>query len=220
MASRGSKVAPLTGVAAVVLIVIGFIIGGDPPDIEDSGEQVLDFYLDEEGSQIASSIVVVYGAMLFVFFVATLRGRLRREEDTGAVLSTAAFGGGLLMALGIALFAGINFTLADTAENIDASAAQALNALNYDLFFPLALGTEVFFLATGIAVVRGGGLPSWLGWIAIVLAIIALTPIGFIAFLAGGVWILVASILLTLQPAGGGLGPPPPAAPATPPEIR
>ena len=220
MTTRGSMVGALTGVVAVVLIVLGFIIGGDTPDIEDSGDQVLEFYLDEEGSQIASSILVVYGAMLFVFFAATLRGRLRRAEETGAVLSTAAFGGGLLMALGIALFAGINFTLADTADNIDASAAQALHALNYDLFFPVALGTEVFFLATGIAVVRGGGLPSWLGWIAIVLAIIALTPIGFFAFLAGGLWILAASILLALRPAEGPPGPPASAAPDRPSEFR
>jgi hypothetical protein len=39
----------------------------------------------------------------------------------------------------------------------------------------------------------------WLGWIAIVLAVIALTPIGFAAFVCGGVWVAVTSVLLTMR---------------------
>jgi hypothetical protein len=221
MTSSKARLVPLTGVAALVLLVVGAIVGGEPPELEDTGDEVLAFYQDDEGAQIASSILVTYGALFLVFFASTIRSRLRREEEPGGVLSAAAFGGGLLIALGIALFAGINFTLADAADDLDPAAAQALNALNLDLFFPVALGTAVFFWATGLGMVRAAGLPSWLGWTALVLAVVSLTPIGFFAFLAGGLWILAASVLFALRPAGGSPGAPPPAAPPTaPPEIR
>jgi len=54
-------------------------------------------------------------------------------------------------------------------------------------------------LATGICVLRHGGLPRWLAWAAIVITIVSVTPIGFVGFLAVFVWILVASIVLYLS---------------------
>ena len=42
-------------------------------------------------------------------------------------------------------------------------------------------------------------LPVWLGWIAIVLGIVGMTPIGWIAFMGTGVWILIASVMLLLS---------------------
>ena len=53
-------------------------------------------------------------------------------------------------------------------------------------------------LAAGASAIRHGGLPRWLGWIGIVIGIAAFTPAGFFAFLAGGLWILIASVLLVL----------------------
>ena len=48
-------------------------------------------------------------------------------------------------------------------------------------------------------IVRYGALPKWLGWVAIVFGVVALTPFGFFAFLGGIVWILVVSIMLTMR---------------------
>jgi hypothetical protein len=55
----------------------------------------------------------------------------------------------------------------------------------------------VLVLAAGLSTVRHGGLPKWLGWAGIVIGILVFTPAGFFAFLASGVWIALASILLT-----------------------
>ena len=41
----------------------------------------------------------------------------------------------------------------------------------------------MLLLATGLSIVLYGALPKWLGWIAILLGVIGLTPIGFFAFL-------------------------------------
>jgi hypothetical protein len=55
----------------------------------------------------------------------------------------------------------------------------------------------VLVFAAGAAAVRHGGLPKWLGWLGIVIGVVAFTPAGFIAFLAAGIWILIVSVLLT-----------------------
>jgi len=75
---------------------------------------------------------------------------------------------------------------------------QTLNVLDNNDFVPAVAGVALLVLAAGLSVVRHGGLPRWLGWVAIVLGIAAFTPAGFIAFLAGGVWIIVVSILFTI----------------------
>ena len=64
---------------------------------------------------------------------------------------------------------------------------------------PFAVGLQLFFLATGLAVVRTGVLPKWIGFVALLLGVIAVTPIGFVAFLAGGILVLVLSIILMLR---------------------
>src|SRR6185295_2572953 len=99
---------------------------------------------------------------------------------------------------------GIGFTLGDAADDLPASAVLTLNALNSDLFFPLAVGTAVFNLGLALAVLRHGALPRALGWLALVIGIVALTPGGFFAFLATGIVIVWASIVLAQRAAGPG----------------
>jgi hypothetical protein len=101
-----------------------------------------------------------------------------------------------VLGVGVLSFAGFTFTLADGADHLTPDAAQAINALNSDFFFPLAAGLSTLLLATGISGVRTQVLPAWLSWIAIVLGIAAITPAGFFAFTAFGLWVLVVSFVL------------------------
>jgi hypothetical protein len=64
------------------------------------------------------------------------------------------------------------------------------------MFFTLAVGSAVFNLALGLGVLRHGGLPRPLGWVALVIGILSVTPLGFIAFLATGLLIMWVSVVL------------------------
>ena len=119
---------------------------------------------------------------------------------------------GSKMAVGASIFAGIGFTLGDAADELPPAAILTLNALNSDMFFTVAVGTAVFNLALALAVLRHGGLPRPLGWVAIVFGILGLTPLGFFAFLATGIVIVWASVVLTMR-ANTGAGSPPVANP-------
>jgi hypothetical protein len=200
MGSNGSWLGPITGVAFFVLAVIAFAISGEPPDpTDDSAEEIVEFYVDNEGSQVASAAMVGIAATLFVFFGGYLRRVLRNSEGEGGILSTIAFAGTIVFAVGAAFDSTLTFSLAMTAEDLEPGAVQALSALWSNDYVPFAVGIQIFMLAMGITVVRHGALPKWIGWVAIVLAVIAVTPIGFISFLATGVLVAIISVILTVR---------------------
>ncbi len=196
--ARWIKVAPLTGVVFVGLMVAAFALGGGSPGSGATGQHVINFYRAHKGSQQASAFLVLYGMSFFLFFAANLRSFFRSSLP-GSSLPSLSFGGAVFTAVGAALLGSLGFALADVPKKLSPGAAQALNVVSNDLFFPLLAGTCVFMIANGFATLRSRGLPVWLGWIAIVIGVIAVTPIGFIGFLALLGWTLVVSVLLTLR---------------------
>jgi hypothetical protein len=209
---RWHSLAPLTGVAFVVLAVLAFVISGETPDSNDSPQKVLSFYQDNDTEQIWASAVLAWSTVFLLFFVGILRSLLHAAEGGIARLSAVAFGGGIVLAIGILSFAGFTFGLADAADDgLTPQAAQALNVLNTDFFFPVAAGLGTLMIATGIVSIRSRALPAWLGWAALVIGIVAVTPLGFFAFLVFGIWTLVTSVILWRAPTT--------ATPAAPPTV-
>ncbi|MGH2952759.1 MAG: DUF4386 family protein [Solirubrobacterales bacterium] len=211
-----SWVPPLTGLAFLVLVIVGFAIGGEPPDVDDnSAEEIVEWYVDNDGSIMFGAALQTLAATLLIFFGAYLWRLLREADQRGGAAALATFAGMVVLGVGIAIDGTINFAAADNAEDIDPTAVQALATLWQGDFLPLALGTQVFLLGLGVSVIRWGALPTWIGWIAVVLGVIAVTPIGWVSFLAGGILIGVISVMLALRERSASGGPPP--APTSPP---
>jgi hypothetical protein len=194
-------IGPLTGILFVVLAIVAFAVGGNTPDVNDSARDVVSFYVDNDSEQVIAAVLLALGCVALIFFLGSLRLVLRAAAGDQGGLSTVTLLGGLGIAVGVSIFAGIGFTLGDAADDLPASATLALNALNSDLFFPVAVGAATFNLGLGLAVLRHGGLPRLLGWLALVIGIAGLTPAGFFAFLATGIVIVWASVAVTMQAA-------------------
>lgn len=200
-----SWLAPLAGLAFLVLAIVAIAISGEPPDAtDDSAREVVDFYVDNHDSQIASAFIASVAGALLVFFGGALRRVLRAAEGPDGTLSAVAFAGLIILALGLAIDGTITLTLAETADDIDPSGVQALNALYSNDYIPFVMGTLIFLLATGLSVLRHGALPKWIGWVAIALAVIAVTPIGFASLIGAVLLIAVISVLLTMRARGAG----------------
>jgi hypothetical protein len=104
----------------------------------------------------------------------------------------------VLAAVGFGILAFVHYALADAGDSAKTiGTTQVLNVLDNTDFIPVAAGVGVLVLAAGLSAVRHGGLPRWLGWIGVVVGILAFTPAGFFAFLASGIWIAVVGIALT-----------------------
>jgi hypothetical protein len=195
--SRWERLAPLTGIVFVAIVVAVFAIGGSTPEEHDSAAKVQAYYAAHHDKHTALAFVMAIGVAFLVFFASTLRHDLRRLGGTGQ-LSDAAFGGGVLAAAGFAILATVHVALANAGESVATlGTTQTLNVLDNNDFIPAAAGLAVLVFAAGAAAVRHGGLPKWLGWLGIVIGVVAFTPAGFIAFLAAGIWILIVSVLLT-----------------------
>ena len=190
---------PLTGLLFVVLAVVGSLIGGEPKDAGNPAQEIVDHYIDNKDSIIIGAAIFGLACVALVFFAGYLRTVLRRAEGEGGMLSALTVVGAAIMAVGLAIDATILFAIAEAADDLEPASVQALQAFWDNDFMPIAVGLVVFLLSSGIAMVRYGVLPKWLGWIAIVLGIVGLTPLGFFAFLAGGLWIAVVSVMLALR---------------------
>jgi hypothetical protein len=201
-------IGPLNGILFVVLAIVAFLVGGETPATDDTAREIVDFYLDNDDSQAIAAAVLALGCVALIFFLGSLRRVLRAEAGDEGGLSTVALLGGVVMAVGASIFAGISFTLGDAADELPPAAILTLNALNSDMFFTVAVGTAVFNLALGLAVLRHGGLPRSLGWLALVIGIAGLTPLGFFAFLATGIVIVWASVALAMTPETAAGSPP------------
>jgi hypothetical protein len=190
----------LSGVAAFVLILAAFIVGGETPDANASVTEAVSYYQDHDSDMMIASALLALGAFFYLVFSTTLAGILRRAQGETGGSSALAFAGGVVFAVGATIFAGLGFTAADGVDHLEPAAVQAMNALGSDMFFTVAVGTGAFLIGSGIAAKKTGALPSWLAWAAIVIGVIAITPLGFFGFVLSGLWILIVSIYLAMQP--------------------
>jgi hypothetical protein len=209
--------APLTGVAFIVVLIISFIVGGEPPDVKSPPQEIIDHYADNKDSVQIGVLLSLIAATLLLFFAGYLRKFLRAARGEGGMLPAVALAGATVMAAGAALDGTISFVLAESADDIQPAAVQALQAVWDNDWPPIILGGSVLLLASGISIALYGALPRWLGWIAILLGVLGMTPIGFVVFMGGGLWILVVSVLLTVR--ARATQAPPPAAPGTAPPV-
>ena len=190
---------PLTGVGFVLLGIVSFIVGGEPKSADEPVREIVDYYVDNKDSIQVAAFIGVAATLLLVFFGAYLRGVLRAAAPEGEILSLVSFLGLVVVAVGFAIDTTILIALSEAADDIDPAAVQSLQALWDNDFVPLVLGVLMFLWATGLAVIRTGALPKWLGWVMVVLGVVALTPIGFVAAIGAAILVLVLSILLSVR---------------------
>jgi MFS family permease len=202
------RLLPLTGVGFVVLLIIGFAIAGEPPDADSDVQEIVDHYVDKKDAIWVSTGFFMAAALSLLFFASYLRRLFSEAEGRSSLLPGLILVGASMIALGGAIDGTIQLALAETAEDIEPSAVQALQALWDNDFLPIALGILTFLLSAGLAILKTGLLPRWLGWAAIALVVLGFTPIGFVAFVGMGVFIVIASIVLAVR-AGRATAPPP-----------
>jgi hypothetical protein len=211
------RLGPFTGIVAVILIAVAFIVGGSTPDIGDPGLQIKVFYHQHDTRLAVALYLLILAGAVLVFFAGSLRHHLA-EADRHGWLPQVAFAGGILSAVGFWTGSSLTLALVDASDKrrIGSEAFQAMNAISNDFFVPFVAGMAIMLLAAGLNTARSGTpLPRWLGWAGIVLGVLMFIPFaGFFAFIASGLWIIAASVLLARRPTAEAPAGPAVAAPA------
>jgi hypothetical protein len=141
--------------------------------------------------------------LLFLPFLGYLYSVLRRAEGEGAWLSPTAFGAGLVD-LTIKL-GSIAPGFASRTEGLDPQLHQALEKMNSVAFIVTMLPLGVMMAAVAIVVLKTRVLPLWIGLLAAITAPACLVNGMFLdaefgpAFLLFLLWVMLASIVLTLR---------------------
>jgi hypothetical protein len=190
---------PLSGVAFVVLTVIGLVVMGSTPAPDAPADEVVSFYRDNENRARAGIWFFAF-AMPFLVLFATSLAELQRPEgqDPRVVWRRLLLAGATIMSatLGVSIIA--HLALADSTEpEIAPEVMQALNVIGDYVVYALLPATGTMMLGAAGWLHGRERVLGWLGWAALVLGIGLFVPfIGVLAFILSLLWILVASITL------------------------
>ena len=197
MLKRWSRLAPLTGIVFVGLIVACVAVSGSTPSDKASGAKVITYFHKHSTAQMVSAYLLAVAAVFGLYFYGALRSYLQRSNEATNLASTM-FGGAILFGAAMGIGAGTTASLAHHPTRLSVDAAQALNIVNNELFgYLFAAGLIVTMLSAGLAIVRSKSLPAWLGWSAVVIGVAPLTYVLlWPAFMAAGIWTLIVSVLV------------------------
>ena len=200
MSARSPRLIALTGAAWSLLAVAGIVAGGgETPEGDAKPAKIVSYYSSHSSEIKVSAILFSLGFLFFLLFGGTLRAFLRRNASNEplATLMLVALG---VVAVAAGIGGGIEVGLASNIHHLGPEAAQAANLVENETFLPVVVGGFVFAFCNGVAILRGVGLPRWLGWVAIVLAVLFLIPpTGFVSFALLILWTLVLSIVMYLR---------------------
>jgi hypothetical protein len=189
---RWSKIAPLFGLLFVLFVLASVLVGGNTPATNASQVSILHYYRTHK-HQVGISALLIPPAVVFgLIWFSYLRNWLQRR-DVDPRWGILTFAGGVLFAVTGGIAGGVLIALNDAPDHLTLSSAQTLNYLQSDM--TSILGSMAFGLmaiAAGVAILKSAVLPTWLGWVSLVLGILGLLPFGdFFALPAIGVWTLI-----------------------------
>lgn len=203
-ASNYQRALAISGLLFVALIVAAFAITVNQVDESASVDKAFSYWSDHKTAEIVSALLVHVAAVALVFFGAGLRSALRGGEGEESTYSVIAFGGAVFAAVGFAVAAWVSLAAATAADQGARDAVYTLNQLNSVNYIPFTAGLSVMMLGAGIGGLRSVALPKSASWVAIVLGVCFLTPVGVIGFLVLPFWVIAVSVLLYRAQSGAG----------------
>jgi hypothetical protein len=73
------RLAPLSGIGAVVVILVGFAAAGNTPREDAPVTKLVSFYTQHDTGQVVSGVALSLGALLFLIFDSPRRRRVPRR---------------------------------------------------------------------------------------------------------------------------------------------
>jgi hypothetical protein len=208
LARLEERLAPLDGIAAVVLWVAGVIVLQGPahqPDTDAAPAQALAFFAGHHKAILLGTFLYMLGTLFFLWFLGLVRARIGPAEGRERRISSIAYAAGIVLAGTQLLMPAVHAAGAINHEHLSPDAAQVYLGLGAAFFYASELAAAVFLLATGLVSLSARAFPTWLAWASIVLGVLLLIPpIGWAALLyAFPLWLIVVSVLLWTRSRSG-----------------
>lgn len=206
------KLAAAGGIVGALLFVVGIVILGTPPSLDDDATTVANFFTENRGQVLWSLWFQGLGVLAIIWFIAAL-GAAMRNAGEGRLAAAMGIAFAITFAIGAvaALSRGsLGFKIAEEADSGVTLALYHMSAYMDSVSSVIGAG---FFAAVGGAAIRTHFLPSWWGWlsgVAALWAVVASTAwgrdgfwspegAGFVTFIVFLVWAGFSSLLLLIQ---------------------
>jgi hypothetical protein len=187
----------LAGPLFTVLAVVAALLQGSTPGEKASAKEVVNHFNGHQGATLTSVFLWGPAAALLLVFVSRLRAGI---DDRARAARSLLVAGGVLYATSFVVSASITLGLVSSSDENFGQVAQTLNVLSNDLWIPMVIGIAAMLFGAGLAVLRTGLLPVWLGWVAVVVGVLSiLGPGGFLGYFLAPLWIAVAGLMLYLR---------------------
>jgi len=187
-------------VFSVLFLLALFFVDDDGPGDKATGEAVVAYVKDHEGSMLVGAFAGAPMAALLVLFFSHLAALARERSADAGPGPSVMIAGAVLWGAGLVGGSALQLAAVDAADDNQAQVAQTVAVLLNADWLPFIAGVAVTLLGAGMTVLRVGLLPRWLGWVGLVVGIIALAgPGGFLGFFVGPLWMLVGGIVLLRQ---------------------
>jgi hypothetical protein len=197
--ARWERFAPLTGIVAVALWIVGVIVQENAELADkDRPDEILAVFQSDANTIIAGGVIFAFGVVFFIWFLGSLRSTLYTAEGGVGRLSSIAYGSGMLAALSLILQIAPSVQGAFDEDNLTPEAAQALQLVGEAAFGGTEFTLLAMFAAVGLIILRTRVFGTWLGWVSLAIALLlAIIPIGWAGVVwAFPLWTLVVSFLL------------------------
>ena len=204
--------ARLSGVLAVVAFVVAVVIdeASGPPAGDATGAEIASYLNDNVYALAFAALAWGIGTIFLLVFMDELRERLAASPRFARVGFPLGLGAAvLLLASWLPEVGGALASREELHRELEPGAAEVFSSIGTGFFFGGELLLAGFLLAVGLATVATRVLPVWLGWVTLVLGVVALVPpVGWaVVVFAFPLWLLLVSALLwrssrpaTLQP--------------------
>jgi hypothetical protein len=202
---RLSRPAGLCGVGFILVMAASVLAEGGRPDTFATDGEVAAFFRSSANQNrgAAAAFLLIPAALLFLWLLTGLYGRLHPAEPGGGQLSIAmALGGGFFVALIVAAKLIDNITAASLAFShtyrIDPQEARLTAGLAYWMQGASMAGASLLLVAASMLARRAGLVPRWGAVFGYVLAAAAPVAAGLngVPILVFFVWILGAGLML------------------------
>jgi hypothetical protein len=201
--NRLVRIVPLAGVIYFLLEVAGNGSIGNFPDSDTSIAELVPFYASHHAGIARGGFLLHYAALALALFLVAVWARARHAAAHALVSGTLLVGAAVTVAAAFAE-AGIYSTLGFVGAHETVITPAALQAWHVNGAGGGATtgdgGLMIVLLAIAAASIAGRALPRWLGWIALPLGLVQLTPLGFFGGLVFWVWAAIAGIYMAARP--------------------
>jgi hypothetical protein len=210
--ARWDKLAAAGGIIGVVLLVIGILVIGKPPDIDADATTVADFFKENRDQVLWGIFIQGLGVLSIIWFIGAL-GAAMREAGEGRLAAVMGIAFAITFSIGAMAALARGALAFSIAEAADPGISLSFYRMGGYLDTMSNLFGAAIFIAVGGAAVRTGLVARWWGWVSVLAGLWHLLSstawardgfwspdgAGFVSLIVFLVWALVTSVLLTMK---------------------